>query len=340
MRIALSALPLFARLALVSALPTLSSGCQTDRGPAVDRPISASISPQAPSSRSFSLTYAAQVTQVPAGTKRLDLWLPVPQSDPRQTISAVRVESPFAYEFTREAEYGNRILHAWSDKPAPGVVRFTCDCTRFEALPLRELDEPAPSPRFLQPDRLGIIDTRIRALAAQLTAGKAGAQDKAKAIYDYVVSTMAYDKTTPGWGNGDTSRACDVRKGNCTDFHALFISLARASGIPARFEIGFPLPADKIDGALEGYHCWAEFWDSHAGWVPVDCSEAWKHPPQRSYYFGSLDPHRIQLSAGRDVTLPGMHGTSLNYLLNPYLELDAKPSTGLAKVVSFSSSVH
>jgi transglutaminase-like putative cysteine protease len=27
----------------------------------------------------------------------------------------------------------------------------------------------------------------------------------------------------------------------------------RAAGIPARFEIGFPLPADRHDGAVPGY---------------------------------------------------------------------------------------
>ena len=42
-------------------------------------------------------------------------------------------------------------------------------------------------------------------------------RERARAIYDHVVDHMDYNKTTPGWGNGDTLRACDVGKGNCTD---------------------------------------------------------------------------------------------------------------------------
>src|SRR5439155_15548256 len=39
-------------------------------------------------------------------------------------------------------------------------------------------------------------------------------------------------------------------KGNCTDFHTLFIALARASGIPARWNMGFPLAYG--DGGADG----------------------------------------------------------------------------------------
>jgi transglutaminase-like putative cysteine protease len=44
---------------------------------------------------------------------------------------------------------------------------------------------------------------------------------------------MRYDKTGTGWGRGDVLYACDAKKGNCTDFHSLFIAMARSQGIPA-----------------------------------------------------------------------------------------------------------
>src|SRR5258708_7824089 len=106
----------------------------------------------------------------------------------------------------------------------------------------------------------------------------------------------------------DTRRACDVGKGNCTDFHSLFISLARARQIPSRFEIGLQVPPGKPSGKIDGYHCWSEFWDPRDGWTPVDASEAWKHPERHAYYFGTFDPDRVQLSVGRDLMLPGMSG--------------------------------
>lgn len=282
-------------------------------------------------SRSFDITYIATIPEVPQGARRLDVWLPVPSSDARQTITNLRVDSSLQHELGTEGEYGNHVLHLWSDAPAGASATLRFNCTRREqhSLPTDARadvsQEPAPVARLLQADRLGVIDDRVRLLAAQITAGKSDTQAKARAIYDYVIGHMAYDKVVPGWGNGDTLRACNVGKGNCTDFHALFISLARASGIPARFGIGFQIPAEKQQGPVTGYHCWAEFWVPDFGWVPVDASEAWKDQNLRDFYFGSLDDNRFRLSLGRDIRVPGMKGEPLNYFLSPYAEVDGKP---------------
>ena len=101
-------------------------------------------------------------------------------------------------------------------------------------------------------------------LAVKVTEGKTTPLDKARAIYDYVFTTMRYDKTGTGWGHGDVLYACDAKKGNCTDFHSLFIAMARSQGIPARFEIGFPLPPDKHSAEIAGYHCWSDFFEPTA----------------------------------------------------------------------------
>src|SRR5947207_2846041 len=82
-------------------------------------------------------------------------------------------------------------------------------------------------------------------------------------------------------GQGDSVWACESKYGNCTDFHSLFISLARSQKIPAQFEIGFPIPekrsADEMS-EVPGYHCWAKFRPQGKGWIPVDISEASKNP--------------------------------------------------------------
>jgi transglutaminase-like putative cysteine protease len=88
------------------------------------------------------------------------------------------------------------------------------------------------------------LDPQIRQQAQDVVA-KARATthlEQARAIYQHVVSTVVYDKTGQGWGRGDIYYACDARRGNCTDFHAIVVGYCRALGIPARFSIGLPLP--------------------------------------------------------------------------------------------------
>jgi transglutaminase-like putative cysteine protease len=107
------------------------------------------------------------------------------------------------------------------------------------------------------------------------------------------------------------------------------MSLTRTEKIPSRFTMGLPLPSDKKEGEIAGYHCWAEFFVDGRGWIPVDISEASKaaakSPEMVDYYFGGLTPDRIELSHGRDVSLtPRQAGGPLNFFIYPYCEVDGK----------------
>ncbi|AYA35702.1 transglutaminase domain-containing protein [Hymenobacter oligotrophus] len=280
----------------------------------------------------------------PAAGGALELWVPVPHSDASQEITAVEVETAYPYELL-EGRYGNRMLHLrLAQPPAAGFsLTLRCRVTRLEhrnpLLPraaMRKLPKPPPDPelkRWLGPDRLVPLDDRIRLWAHEVVA-KANAQtdlEKARAVYEHVVSTVRYDKSGQGWGRGDIYYACDARRGNCTDFHAVFIGYCRALGIPARFSIGLPLPAERGTGEVKGYHCWAEFYTKQTGWVPIDASEAAKNPDKRAYYFGTHDENRVEFSRGRDLVLtPAQQGEPLNYFVFPYAELGGKPYSGLS----------
>ncbi len=147
---------------------------------------------------------------------------------------------------------------------------------------------------------------------------------RARRIYDRVDDLVKYDKSKPGYGNGDVLWVCDSRTGNCTDFHSLFISMARSQSIPAKFEIGFPLPSEP-NGSVAGYHCWASYLDG-SRWIPVDISEADKHPEMKEYYFGNLTADRVSFSTGRDLVLePPQQGPPLNYFVYPYVEVNGEP---------------
>lgn len=147
---------------------------------------------------------------------------------------------------------------------------------------------------------------------------------------------MKHDKTGQGWGHGDAIYACNVKRGNCTDFHSLFIAMARASGIPARFEIGYPLPEDKTKGEIAGYHCWAEFYIRGIGWIPIDASEAWLDPSKHNYFFGAVDANRVAFTMGRDPRLsPQQQAGPVNFIVYLYAEAGGQTVTGITSHVAF-----
>lgn len=285
------------------------------------------------SSRTFAIEYTAQVKELPPGAGTLCLWVPVPQDTPVQAIRDLHFNGP-PPRIGTEAKYGNRIAYWEIEHPtAPVELTYGFTCTRTEQLTdlaavTQDGTETQATPAtFLRNDKLTVVDARIKQMAEEITAGKQTTLEKCRAIYEHVRGHMQYDKTGTGWGRGDSSYACDVGRGNCTDFHALFMSLARASGIPAGFEIGLYLPYER--GKQEppgGYHCWSFFRVPGKTWVPVDISEARRFPERADYFFGAHTPNRVTLSVGRDLVLvPPQHGEPLNYLLNPYAEVDGKP---------------
>jgi len=304
-----------------------------------------------PPTRTFHFTYNFTVKDIPSGAKRVRVWVPVPQSDQHQTVRVVAVKAPGKTQMTHEPEYGNHMMYAEIENPAAGKAEFTLEYqitrreyARGDYAQLQRTDQKptivlASMSRLVAPDNLIPTDGKIKELAVAVTGSQAGAVAKAKAAYDYLFTNMRYDKTGSGWGRGDAVWACDAKHGNCTDFHSPFIGMLRVDRIPARFDIGFPLPENKEKGDIAGYHCWAEFYARKTGWIPVDISEAWKAKEKEDYFFGSVDANRVQFSSGRDITLsPRQDGPALNYFVYPYVEVDGKHYEKLDKQFSFEEA--
>ncbi len=301
-----------------------------------------------PRTRKVQLVYKTTIGNVPAGTKKLELWIPLPRTNPYQQITDLAITSPYPYQIDT-AQYGNQFLHLRLKNPPTTDFSIGIQLTALrqerssQVLPSQDEDtgrsDQADKARWLQPDRLVPIDGTIKEWARQVvdSVGAKTDMEQARAIYDHVIATVKYDKTGVGWGRGDIYYACDTRRGNCTDFHAIFIGYCRALGIPARFAIGYSLPVDRANGQLSGYHCWAEFYSKSAGWVPIDASEAAKNPDKRSYFFGAHDENRIEFSVGRDLLLYPQQEQPLNYFVYPYGEADNKPLTLANPVVTYDN---
>lgn len=302
--------------------------------------------PPAPKQRHFTFHYAFTVKGVPAG-QELRVWIPAAHSDPFQQVKITSQDGDLKLRSTKD-QLGNTILYAQAEKAEARDYKFDVeyDVVRHERIELVngklapgahvEKASQIVQARYLEPNRLVPVSGVPAQLAVEETKGANTQLEKAHAIYDYVFRTMRYDKTGTGWGHGDTLWACDSKRGNCTDFHSVFMSMARSQKIPTRFSIGFPLPSDKHASEIPGYHCWAEFYIDKLGWVPVDISEAWKHPEKKDYFFGAHDDNRVQFTTGRDLKLnPPQSGAPLNYFVYPYVEVAGKEYSNVSVDFSF-----
>jgi len=273
------------------------------------------------------------------------LWLPYPVSDADQLISDVHVTGDYASAAVyTDRENGTPMLAARWDKEAPSRrLRFSFAVERKEIrrgdLPETEAAwNPADFALYLKPTRLGPTDGEVKKLADRITQGKTTVQAKARAIYDWICENMYRDPDTRGCGAGDVCLLLTRPGGKCADISSVYIALARAAGVPAREIFGIRLGKKAEEDITTWQHCWVEFYLPGTGWVPVDPADVRKamltqklelDDPKtselRAYFWGGLDPYRVRLGTGRDLTLnPPQAGEPLNYLMYPYAEIGGR----------------
>ena len=159
-----------------------------------------------------------------------------------------------------ETRLGNRMFYVAARADADGNIPVKAAYTVRRREVKGETDKGLKEDmdQFLKPDPLAPADGKH----LKLLDGKKLPDDpmaKAHQLYELVDDMLRYSKEGTEWGRGDVNWVCDSKYGNCTDFHSLFIALARSQKIPARFEIGFGIPEKRGSGDVAGYHCWAKF---------------------------------------------------------------------------------
>ncbi|MEQ8217882.1 MAG: transglutaminase domain-containing protein [Arenibacter sp.] len=271
---------------------------------------------------SFEFHYEVTLPKIEESAR---IWIPVAQSDRFQTVALLSIEAPVEHRILEEKQFGNSILYMeLSPEQSGKKIALVYDVVRQEKKPYEEDASPT---RYLNPSLLMPVGDRFKILADSIIAQKSseGSIMQARALYDYVIDNMRYIKAGK-YGTGDAVYACDALSGNCTEFHSLFISLARSAGIPSRFAVGAAIPSDRDDGGIDGYHCWAEFY-AEGKWWPVDISEANKYTALATYYFGRHPANRIEFSRGRDLKIePGPLAGTINFLAYPVMEIGKNPA--------------
>jgi hypothetical protein len=180
----------------------------------------------------------------------------VATSNHEQIVWLVAARTPGQPQYGKDKTYGNQIIYfeAAADEQGRIAVDIEYLVERHELLASRGERAPARIPReYLASSKLIPVDGTLlkKLLGDEVPAGDAA--DKARRLYDAVDDLMNYDKPEgQPWGRGDALWACDSRFGNCTDFHSVFIGACRDLSIPAKFEMGFPLPERKGGLSLLG----------------------------------------------------------------------------------------
>lgn len=269
----------------------------------------------------FDFTYKFTLPEMNESSR---LWVPIPSSDDFQKVEIKSIHLPGQRHVLRDRKFGNKVFFVPLDPKDSGkTVEVIFHVARIEknAYP----DDSRHAQQYLKPDQLIPVNENFKQIALNIVKDKKETLVQARALYDHVIDNMKYIRYGKGWGKGNAIYACDIKTGNCTDYHSYFIALARSIGIPARFAIGFSIPSERNDGGIHSYHCWAEFY-AEGQWWPVDISEADKYSALSSYYFGRHPANRIEFSSGRDILLnPGPHSGPINFLIYPILENGDKP---------------
>ena len=67
--------------------------------------------------RQVDLKYTVEIPEIPAGAKTIDLWIPVPTSNDRQTVTLTNASELTGGRFTRDKKFGNEMYY--QQFPAP-----------------------------------------------------------------------------------------------------------------------------------------------------------------------------------------------------------------------------
>lgn len=148
-----------------------------------------------------------------------------------------------------------------------------------------------------------VSDSKVKSEASRLKTPRA--------IYQYVVDTLAYDFSRVTQNKpraGALNILNDPSSAVCLEFTDLFVTLARASGIPAREVDGFANTKNSQERPLslvaDVLHAWPQFYDREKKtWIMVD--PTWGNTTSGIDYFDVLDfDHFAFVIKGTDSDYP------------------------------------
>ncbi len=122
-------------------------------------------------------------------------------------------------------------------------------------------DEFAP---FLRPNQYvdyGVAPNSV-SKAKELTKDLTNALDKVKAVYEFVIKNLTYDRALAASVKSGYLPVLDNvlanKKGICFDYASLMTGMLRSQGVPCKLVVGY---------AGKAYHAWISVWSEETGWI-------------------------------------------------------------------------
>ena len=305
--------------------------------------------------RTFEVTLRVEVLK-PEGATRV--WLPLPSVQEKNWIRPMGnlwQGNAATAHLLSNPEYGVDMLYAeWAAGERPVVEVTSRIATRDRAIDLTHAGQAVPLSaaarrRYIRATKLLPTDGIVRKTAREITRSAKTDQDKARAIYEWVVDNTARNPKTRGCGLGDIRFMLETGdlSGKCADLNSLYVGLARAAGLPARDVYGIRVADSrfgykslgKSGDISKAQHCRAEVWLSGHGWVPVDPADVRKvmleEPPGgrsltddmvvdvKKRLFGSWEMNWLAYNTAHDLALPGSRNVTVPFLMYPQGETAA-----------------
>ncbi len=272
----------------------------------------------------------------------VDVWLPLPindQSYQKVLSQEIRGNATFA-KLTRVGPSGVPAMHVhWDNAVAP-------EFSLTNEIEINERVEPIVDASnldsFLQPSKHVQTDGIVAETSKSIVGKLKDSDQKARAIYEWMVARAVRDPETRGCGVGDvkSTLTAGTLRGKCVDINSVFVGLARAAGIPAREVFGQRVLTSEVSPALgkegdvsKAQHCRAEYYSSkRRGWVPVDPADVAKVALEekltpdsarlqqiKEKLFGWWENNWVAFNHGRDFVIEGYATDPVNYFLYPRL---------------------
>jgi hypothetical protein len=266
---------------------------------------------------------------------KVEAWVPVP------SVSESAWSKPLGSDWKTNAKIA-KLIHdekrglelvylQWAEgEAAPYAEINSAASTRDRVIDFSRPDKPSPLPdaehsAYMVPLISGSVEKAVRDAAAKIIEKAKTDLGKAKAIYEWLITTRT------------CSPAGEVRMPLMDEFicknaglNALYVELAKVAGLPARViygvrvapsEFGYKSLGVLPEQVTRAQHCRAEVWLEDYGWTPVDVSDVCKvmnsEPPApapdpaakiasaRLTLFGAWEGNWLAYNMANNVALPG-----------------------------------